>query len=165
MKNLVTIIITVVLLLMVAASPALASGVVEVEVDIKPGSDPNALNVWSKGMLPVAILGSEDFDVMTIDPETIYLWWEGITLPDGIAVVSGDILGVMPVRWAWEDINGDGLTDIGLKFKGGDLMTYTITDEAHRELVTMAVVGYLFDGKPIMGEDTVLIINKKYNGS
>ena len=165
MKNLVTIIITVVLLLMVAASPVLAGGAVEVEVDIKPGSDPNALNVWSKGMLLVAILGSEDFDVMTIDPETIYLWWEGITLPDGIAVVSGDVLGVMPVRWAWEDVNGDGFTDIGLKFKGEDLMTVTITDEPHRELVAMTVIGYLFDGKPIMGEDTVLIINKKYNGS
>jgi len=38
-----------------------------VNIDIKPASCPNPLNVKSKGMLAVAILGSQDFDVNTID--------------------------------------------------------------------------------------------------
>ena len=37
-------------------------------INIKPGSYPNSLNVKSKGVLPVAILGTAVFDVMTIDP-------------------------------------------------------------------------------------------------
>ncbi|GAI36006.1 unnamed protein product, partial [marine sediment metagenome] len=47
-----------------------------VEVDIKPGSCPNPLNLKSEGVLSVAILGSEDFDVTTIDPGSIFL--EGV---------------------------------------------------------------------------------------
>ena len=43
------------------------SQMVSVDVDIKPGSCPNPLNVASKGVLPVAILGSGDFDVTDID--------------------------------------------------------------------------------------------------
>ncbi len=37
-----------------------------VAVDIKPRFCPNRLNVKSHGMLPVAILGSEDFDVKKV---------------------------------------------------------------------------------------------------
>src|SRR5262245_7701913 len=36
---------------------------VEVDVDIKPGSDPNSINPMSQGVIAVAILGSEIFDV------------------------------------------------------------------------------------------------------
>jgi len=36
--------------------------------DIKPGSCPNPINRNKKGVLPVAICGTEDFDVTTIDP-------------------------------------------------------------------------------------------------
>jgi len=44
---------------------------IEVTIDIKPGGCPNKLDVKSKGMLPVAILGTEDFDVFTIDVASI----------------------------------------------------------------------------------------------
>jgi len=40
----------------------------EVLVDIKPGSYPNPLNVKSKGVLPVAILGTTAFDVSDVCP-------------------------------------------------------------------------------------------------
>jgi hypothetical protein len=49
---------------------------IPVDIDIKPGSCPNPLNLKSKGVLPVAILGSEDLDVSTIDVDTIRL--EGV---------------------------------------------------------------------------------------
>ena len=42
-------------------------------LDIKPGSYPNPINPSSRGVVPVAILGSEGFDVRTIDAATIEL--------------------------------------------------------------------------------------------
>ena len=42
-----------------------------VTVDIKPQSCLNPLNVKSKGMLPVAILGSDVFDVNEIDIDSL----------------------------------------------------------------------------------------------
>ena len=41
--------------------------IVEVGVDIKPGSCPNPFNTKSKGVLPVAVLGTKDLDVTTVD--------------------------------------------------------------------------------------------------
>jgi len=43
----------------------------EVDIDIKPGSDLNCINIKKKGFTPVAILGSNDFDVTTIDQTTL----------------------------------------------------------------------------------------------
>jgi len=42
---------------------AMFTPTIEVPVDIKPTSCPNPLNVKSRGVLPVAILGTADFDV------------------------------------------------------------------------------------------------------
>jgi len=56
-----------------------------VSVDIKPTSCPNPLNTGSQGVLPVAILGSPEFDVLQVDPETVALE------------------GVPPLHWSYED--------------------------------------------------------------
>jgi hypothetical protein len=50
-------------------------------IDIKPGSCPNPFNGKSKGSVPVAILGSADFDVTTVDPMSIVL--EGVPALEG----------------------------------------------------------------------------------
>jgi len=60
---------------------------IQVAVDIKPTSCRNPFNVGKKGVMPVAILGTEDFDVTQIDPVTVML----------AGVVS-------PLRWALEDV-------------------------------------------------------------
>jgi hypothetical protein len=57
-----------------------------VPFDIKPESCPNPLNTKSQGVLPVAILGTADFDVNTIDAASIRL------------------AGVAPVRSTVEDV-------------------------------------------------------------
>jgi len=44
-----------------------------VDIDIKPGSDQNTINLRSKGVIPVAILSSEDFDATNVDPTTVEL--------------------------------------------------------------------------------------------
>jgi glucose/arabinose dehydrogenase len=63
-----------------ALAPFGDSGVVERIVvpvqpalDIKPGSCPNPLNRRSRGVLPVALLGTEDFDVTDVDVSTLTL--------------------------------------------------------------------------------------------
>jgi len=57
----------------------------QVAIDIKPGSCPNAFNGKAKGVVPVAIVGTELFDVIDIDPETVTLE------------------GVSPVDWSYDD--------------------------------------------------------------
>lgn len=57
-----------------------------VVVDIKPGSCPNPINVKSKAVLPVAILGTEFLDVIDVD----------------VAAVS--LKGVAPLRFDYEDV-------------------------------------------------------------
>jgi hypothetical protein len=42
-----------------------------VDIDIKPGSDPNCFNINGRGVVPVAILGSESLDVSEIDFESL----------------------------------------------------------------------------------------------
>lgn len=59
-------------------------------MDIKPTCCWNSLNVGSKGVLPVAILGTEDFDVSRVDPVSVQL-----ELTDS---------NVTPLRWAMEDV-------------------------------------------------------------
>ncbi|NIN69480.1 MAG: hypothetical protein GTO63_33310, partial [Anaerolineae bacterium] len=53
------------------------SEVIYVDLDIKPGSCPNPLNTRSNAVLPVAILGTDVFDVNDIDPATVML--EGVS--------------------------------------------------------------------------------------
>lgn len=44
-----------------------------VEIDIKPGSFPNSINLGSAGVVPVAILSSDIFDATTVNPDTVSL--------------------------------------------------------------------------------------------
>jgi len=78
----------------------------EVPIDIKPGSDPNSLNLNGNGVVPVAILGTTLFDVATIDIGTIRFG------PGEAAPVHDGHL---------EDVNGDGLTDLVLHCREGEI--------------------------------------------
>jgi hypothetical protein len=42
-----------------------------VDLDIKPGSDPNAIDPFSQEVIPVAILGTDNFDVGDVDVATL----------------------------------------------------------------------------------------------
>ena len=46
-------------------------------IDVKPGSDPSCFNIDGRGVVPVAVLGSLELDVSTIDV------WEGRPLRSG----------------------------------------------------------------------------------
>jgi hypothetical protein len=136
-------------------------------VDIKPGSCPNPLNVKSKGVLPVAVLGSELFDVIMIDPATVGLSREGVV---------GDI--VSPLRWTYEDVatpfegdlcdchtlGPDGHLDLTLKFDMPELVEKLKLDEVAGETIPLTLTGSLkeeFGGTPIRVEDCISVLQEK----
>ena len=141
----------------ILAAPVAANGAVQaVDIDIKPGSDPNPLNVKSKGVLPVAILGAEDFDVSDVNPDSLML-------------INTDAAGITryseyPLRWALEDVDGDGLVDIVSHFDAENLMAICPTEEPDGTEMELHLVGALIDGTALEGMDTVRIINKGFNG-
>ena len=51
--------------------------ITQVDIDIKPYSFPNSINLGLQGVIPVAILSTTDFDVTDeltgVDPETVML--------------------------------------------------------------------------------------------
>lgn len=50
-------------------------------INVKPGSDPNSINLCSQGTIPVTIWGSAEFDVTSIDPESLTLGTSNINSP------------------------------------------------------------------------------------
>jgi hypothetical protein len=128
-----------------------------VPVDIKPQSCPNPLNIKSKGVLPVAILGKADFDVATIDPASVALE------------------GVAPLRWAIEDVatpvgtdagdcgcttaGPDGFADLTLKF-GRQAIVAALGPVSDGDVLTLRLTANLSDGMPIEGTDCVIIRSK-----
>jgi hypothetical protein len=143
---------------------------IEVSLDIHPTSCPNPLNTKSKGVMPVAILGTEDFDVTQVDPSTIRLIRADLTEPVEVSLL----------RWAMEDVatpyepNGeeacyacneegpDGFMDLTLKFKSQEVVA-AIGEVSDRECIMLTITGNLkeeFGSTSITGEDVVRIIKK-----
>ena len=108
---------------------------IEVEIDIKPGSDPNSINLKSKGVVPVAVLTTNDFDASIVAPETV------------------EFTGAEPVRWTTEDVDGDGDMDMLFHFKVQDL---SLTEDSTEATLT----GATNIGQPIQDTDTVNIVPK-----
>jgi hypothetical protein len=78
-----------------------------ITIDIKPGSDPNSINCGNlKGIIPVAILTTSDFDATQVDPFTVRF---GPT-------EAQDIHGTGHI----EDVDADGDPDMVLHFRFGD---------------------------------------------
>ena len=145
--------------------------VIEVSLDIHPASCPNPLNTKGKGVMPVAILGTEDFDVTQVDPTTVRI----ILDPE-----SGE--KAVPLRWSLEDVatpyepsNGvepcyacteegpDGYLDLTLKFDMQEVVAL-LGEVVDGECVVLTITAFLkeeYDGMLLVGEDVVRIIKKK----
>ena len=107
-----------------------------VDIDIKPGSCPNSINLKSKGVVPVAVLTTDSFDAATVDPSTV------------------ELEGVLAVKWAMDDVDGDGDLDLVLHFSTQALVGAGALD-ANSTLTYLT--GY-FSGGQFYGQDYVNIV-------
>ena len=139
---------------------------IEFFVDIKPGSCVNPVNPKSKGVLPVAILGTEALDVMMIDPSTIRLTREGV---DGeVAPIRGHYADVAaPLQCeltACTESLGDGYVDLMLKFRTQEIVKALNLWEVAGETVTLTLTANLkeeFGGTALSAQDDIKVLGKK----
>lgn len=78
---------------------------IPVNIDIKPGSYPNCFNINGHGVIPVAILGSAEFDVSLIDQGTISFGGLDVRVRGNRGPFCGS-----------EDTNDDGFIDLVCQF-------------------------------------------------
>ncbi len=116
-------------------------------VDIKPGSFPNSVNLKSKGVLPVAILGTADFDVTEVD-------FDSLRFGDPLLIDNGGT-AVSPLRSGLVDFSGDGFLDLTLKFSTRDLVE---NEALGFDTVEGHLSGLLKDGTPFAGMDSIRIV-------
>ena len=123
------------------------SDAVEVEIDIKPGSDPNPINPKSKGLIPVAILTTDKFDAANVDPGTVKL--------AGASVAVRGKPGKLMARL--EDVDGDGDFDLMLQV---DTQSKDAVWE-NGEVILTGKTYEEFGSEDIQGSDDIIIVPKK----
>jgi hypothetical protein len=120
----------------------LSVAVLEVNIDIKPGSDPNSVNQGSSGVIPVAVLSTADFDAPAeIDPDTISLAGARVKMVGK----SSKLLCHS------EDVNEDALADLVCKVETAQFMIEVGDSVAVLEADT-------FGGASVRGEDSIRIV-------
>ena len=114
--------------------------ILQVEIDIKPGSFPNSINLGSGGNVPVAIFSTATFDATTVDPLTVTLAGAELKLKGkGTPMASS------------QDVDGDGLLDLVVHVNTEALALSDVDTEAVLE-------GQTSSGLPFRGVDTVKIV-------
>jgi hypothetical protein len=112
-----------------------------VEIDIKPGGYPNTINPRSRGVIPVAILGSETFDVADIDVTTL-------RFGPNESTCKHDLTDNWMYDEHLQDVNLDGFMDLMTHFRTRDT-GIECGDEA------AALTGGLVSGHRIEGSDFI----------
>ena len=114
-----------------------------ISIDIKPGDTKNTISVNNDKSIKVAILGSASFSV---------------TLVDVSALADGPLFGGLtprtPVSATYEDVNGDGFTDVVLKYNSGKQNPLGFT----KDFTSACLSGTLTDGTPIEGCDRIRVV-------
>lgn len=121
---------------------------IQVDIDIKPNSDPNSINLCSNGTVPIAIYGSELFDIYEVDTNSLRF-----------AEATVKVVGKKDPHSLcdYSDINSDSFTDLVCHFVTSDLAS--IDNESTHAVVN----GQLFSGIDIQGEDSVNIVKDSCN--
>jgi hypothetical protein len=116
---------------------------IEVEMDIKPDSEPNPINLNARGVLPVAVFSSETFDATQIDPATVLL-----------AGAPVAVTGGKNAKWMAhaEDVDGDGLLDLMLQFDN------QLLDPTQLQDGIAILTGATYDGDEIEGQDDIVLV-------
>ena len=101
-----------------------------------PGSDPNSINTKNRGVNPVAVLTTNDFDATTVDVSTVAFG------PAGAAPAHNGHI---------EDVDTDGDNDLILHFRTQDTGIAVGDTEA-------CLTGQTLDGVEIEGCDAVRVV-------
>jgi hypothetical protein len=109
-----------------------------VEIDIQPRKEPNVIDVFGRGVIPVAVLGSATFDVEELDVTTLAFG------PGGAAPVDRK-------GGRGRDVDGDGFTDRVFRFRTQETGIAIGDTRACLTLETQ-------DGTPLAGCDAILTI-------
>ncbi len=119
----------------------LPSATTQVAIDIRPGSDTNAVNLLSRGVIPVVILGSDTFDVVDVDVMTLAFG------PDA-AAPSHDLTEPSVFEGHLLDVNDDGFTDLVSHYRTQETSISPDDLEA-------CITGEVLDGTPFEGCDVI----------
>ncbi len=128
--------------------PPPISGPEKIQIDIKPGGNPNNINLKSNGVVPVAVLTTDGFDASDVDPTSVVF------------------AGASPVRWSLCDVDDDGDLDMLYHFKTQKLnLDKDSTEATLTGMMTSTITSMMMpesaDGKVIQGTDTVRILSQK----
>ena len=137
-------------------------------LDIKPGSCPNSFNRGSHGVLPVALVGTPDFDVTMVDIATLTIERaDGIggavgpnEGPPGPHTVLSDVATPFDgVPCACHEYEGDGILDVSMKFKTDNVVAgLELNSLPPGALVPLVLRGMLYDGTPFVASDCVRLV-------
>ncbi|KAF0191041.1 MAG: cartilage oligomeric matrix protein [Gammaproteobacteria bacterium] len=116
------------------------SQVIQVAIDIRPGSDDNSINLGSGGVVPVAILSTAGFDARTVDPATV-------TLANAAVKLKGN----GSPQASFVDVNNDGRLDLQVHIVT-DALALTDGD------TTATLNGQTFGGSPVQGSDSIRVV-------
>lgn len=117
-----------------------------VGLDVKPGSDVNPVNLGSNGVLPVALLSEEGFDAATIDLSDL----------SQILFGSSDVSGrVSPLRSTFEDVDGDGDTDLLFKFSMREIRDANALSPSGGQVELTAMT---YSGMSVIAYDVITIV-------
>ena len=137
-------------------------------LDIKPGSCPNSFNRNSNGVLPVGLLGTDEFDVADVDLSTVV-----ISRADGVGGTASPNEGPPGPHSVFQDVGtpfdgelcdchemeGDGIDDLSMKFRSQELVeALELNDLPHGALVELCVSGTLLDGAEFQACDCIRLV-------
>jgi hypothetical protein len=124
------------LCMVAGAAPAETPPVEPVEIYVEEDPDQSPM-----GSVPVVILGSDDFDVTTIDdPGSIIL----------LDIDDDDFDGAEPIDYSVDDLDGDGDLDLVVIYD-----TDEVLDSVDVDADAVVIIGVTDDGEPFMGADVV----------
>lgn len=137
-------------------------------LDIKPGSCPNPLNRSSHGMMPAAILGTDNVDTSQIDVFSVL-----ISRADGVGGSAAPNEGPPGPHSVLEDVGtpfdgepcdcheleGDRIVDLLMHFRTQEVVeALELDDLAPGTFVGLTVTGVLLDKTPFSANDCVRLV-------
>ncbi len=111
-----------------------------ITIDIKPGSDPNCIDLNTEDFIPVAIFSTALLNPSVVDQASVTL-----------GGVFARVKGKSDKTGSFEDVDGDGDLDLVVQFPTADLQL--------TEADTAAVLeGATLNGMPIQGTDPICVV-------